>query len=1122
MDKIAQKAKFSLQCTKPVASDSPDHLQPHGTRWDNSRNPLFNGKLFALFAGQKISVLDFGCSGGGFVKSCIDAGHTAAGLEGSDYSKRTARAEWATIPDNLFTADITGDWQLFADSAPAKFNAITAWEFIEHIKPSDLPKVCAGALRHLMPGGIWIMSVSTDREVINGHVLHQTVENRQWWLDFFASQGLTHHEQFVTYFSQDWVRGPLQNAPGSFHLVLSRTGEKPPAIPSQFKHPLLDLVQTAGEFFNAGIATNCKGMIEYALLCFDQGLQEAPGHVEMRVARANMLLKLNRPTEAAAELQTVLKLSPRHPQASQLLAQLFALSQQNKRPAPVAVMPTVLPAAVANTAPVPAVRSANPKISVVTPTFNCGQYLRQCIESVLAQEYENFEHIIVDGASKDETVEILKSYPHLKWISEPDSGEAEALNKGLKLATGEIINWLNADDYYNGNDVFRTIIEQFQKQSDCDVLVGKALIINEDDNVLGLRTPKQPLNLASLMRWFKDIHLYQPAMFYTRTVADKVGPYRQDLYFSIDLEYWVRIAAAGFKYGYVDSALARARLVRAGAKSANDPIKQEKNWQEIVAPYAKLLPTGEQFNYWKDYFDYRIANQSRYNESISTPPETVAMRALATALIEKNQFQVAFDVVQQLLSQDAGGADGYWMASDLLCRMGRPAEARHIVQEGLRAQQKPDSIASTISFPKPSLPLEQVASRSAVVFFPHNPLPPQSGAHRYFLSILDGLRASGFRTMLVSSTQSSETSWTQNAIDWLNKEWSTDVVVHQPTPADMQYVAQSAAAPFGTRLTPPGMHTAFRQAFAHVNPELIVVNYAAYGSLAADPIFATARRTIVMHDLATINEAMQKRLWAGLGNKFAGQFSPSDVAENFLDEGYFARETPVDPAEMAVYNQYDFTVCISQREVNCVNNHAPDTRAIYLPADGNTRSNLANTYAGDPVFAAGANLFNVQGFLYFAGKVLPKIRAKYPAFNLRVVGNACKWLKPQRGTQLMGFVNDLIPLYVSAPFAICPLLGGTGQQVKIIEAMSLGVPVVCMKKVAESSPIEHGVNGLIATDAEEFAECVQRLYEDRQLCRWLGTAARETIRTQFTGAVLMNTISPMTSRKIQSSLRIAV
>ena len=91
------------------------------------------------------------------------------------------------------------------------------------------------------------------------------------------------------------------------------------------------------------------------------------------------------------------------------------------------------------------------KISIVTPSFNQGKYIQDAIESVLNQKHKNFEHIIIDACSEDQTIEILKKYPHLKWISEPDKGQSDALNKGFNKATGDIIGWLNADDIYLPN-----------------------------------------------------------------------------------------------------------------------------------------------------------------------------------------------------------------------------------------------------------------------------------------------------------------------------------------------------------------------------------------------------------------------------------------------------------------------------------------------------------------------------------------------------------------------------------------------------------------------------------------------------------------------------------------------
>ena len=89
-----------------------------------------------------------------------------------------------------------------------------------------------------------------------------------------------------------------------------------------------------------------------------------------------------------------------------------------------------------------------PKISVVTPSFNQCTFLKVAIESVLDQKDENFEHIVIDAASDDGTKELLKSYPHLTWVSEPDRGQSHAVNKGLALAKGEIIHWMNSDDHY--------------------------------------------------------------------------------------------------------------------------------------------------------------------------------------------------------------------------------------------------------------------------------------------------------------------------------------------------------------------------------------------------------------------------------------------------------------------------------------------------------------------------------------------------------------------------------------------------------------------------------------------------------------------------------------------------
>ena len=96
-----------------------------------------------------------------------------------------------------------------------------------------------------------------------------------------------------------------------------------------------------------------------------------------------------------------------------------------------------------------------PRFSVVTPSFNQAEFIRDTIDLVVAQDYPNFEHIVVDGGSTDGTIDILRSYPHLTWTSEPDRGQSDALNKGFSKAQGDVIAWINSDDYYAPRGVFK-------------------------------------------------------------------------------------------------------------------------------------------------------------------------------------------------------------------------------------------------------------------------------------------------------------------------------------------------------------------------------------------------------------------------------------------------------------------------------------------------------------------------------------------------------------------------------------------------------------------------------------------------------------------------------------------
>jgi len=197
---------FKLLTKHPIAINSPDHLHPLGTKNDSSVNQNFNNTLIALFQ-DKIAVLDLGCAGGGMVETFIRQGHTAVGLEGSDYSQKIKRASWATIPNNLFTCDVVYPFTLTTDGDnPYQFDAVTAWEFFEHIAEADLEGVVDNIKRHLKAGGYLICSISSFNCMRQGVVYHQTLQKRPWWVNYFETRGFKRRTDLESRFSQNWVR----------------------------------------------------------------------------------------------------------------------------------------------------------------------------------------------------------------------------------------------------------------------------------------------------------------------------------------------------------------------------------------------------------------------------------------------------------------------------------------------------------------------------------------------------------------------------------------------------------------------------------------------------------------------------------------------------------------------------------------------------------------------------------------------------------------------------------------------------------------------------------------------------------------------------------------------------
>ena len=177
-----------------------------------------------------------------------------------------------------------------------------------------------------------------------------------------------------------------------------------------------------------------------------------------------------------------------------------------------------------------------PLISVITPSYNQGKYLEQTIKSVLEQNYPCVEHIVVDGGSKDDTVSILERYPHVKWVSEPDRGQADALNKGLRMATGDLVGWVNSDDFYE-KGVFHRVSQLFEDES-TQWAVGDVMNYYDDGTQIYFRS--EDVTYEALMH-NPDL-VRQQGVFFRRGLLHSVGGWDPALHMVMDLDLWMRLA----------------------------------------------------------------------------------------------------------------------------------------------------------------------------------------------------------------------------------------------------------------------------------------------------------------------------------------------------------------------------------------------------------------------------------------------------------------------------------------------------------------------------------------------------------------------------------------------------
>ena len=223
-----------------------------------------------------------------------------------------------------------------------------------------------------------------------------------------------------------------------------------------------------------------------------------------------------------------------------------------------------------------------PFVSIVTPSFNQARFIQDAIDSVLVQNYPRLEQIVIDGGSADGTVEVLRRYgDRIRWISEPDRGQAHALNKGWRMAHGEILGWLNSDDTYRPGAI-QAVVNAFLSHPDVGGIYGDCDYVSATGKFLE-RYETGPFDYETFFRTSRS-PIPQPSMFIRRAIYEDIGPVNESLRLVMDWEYWLRV---GRRYPilYLPQTLATFR-VHGSSKSA---IESLHFGEETVWTYQEAL-----------------------------------------------------------------------------------------------------------------------------------------------------------------------------------------------------------------------------------------------------------------------------------------------------------------------------------------------------------------------------------------------------------------------------------------------------------------------------------------------------------------------------------------------------
>lgn len=252
-----------------------------------------------------------------------------------------------------------------------------------------------------------------------------------------------------------------------------------------------------------------------------------------------------------------------------------------------------------------------PLVTIITPSYNQGRFIEETLLSVLNQDYPNIEYIVMDGSSTDNTLEILKKYStRITWFSEKDKGQSDAINKGFRLAKGEVIAWLNSDDTYLPGAI-RKAVDYLYTNPEAKFVYGEGYHISENGEVLE-RYPTEQFSYSHLA---ETCFICQPTTFWKKEIFETVGFLNTDLQYAMDYDYWIRIAKKYKSLYYINEYLANSRMYPEN-KTLSKRVEAHAEFLDIIKNHYGKVPPSWVYAYGHMVLNRKIKRDTKIKNLI--------------------------------------------------------------------------------------------------------------------------------------------------------------------------------------------------------------------------------------------------------------------------------------------------------------------------------------------------------------------------------------------------------------------------------------------------------------------------------------------------------------------------